>query len=51
MPKNLDYKDGDIPNCEQYAKSMISLPIYPTLTEDEINYIIKNVNEQLNIYN
>ncbi len=49
--KNLDYKDGDIPNCEQYAKSMISLPIYPTLTQDEINYIIKNVNEQLNLFN
>ena len=47
--KNLNYKDGDIPKCESYAKSMISLPIYPTLTNDEINYIIKNVNEELNL--
>jgi len=49
--KDLNYNDGDIPNCENFAKSMISLPIYPTLSKKEINYIIKNVNEELNLVN
>ena len=45
--KNLNYKIGDIPKCEQYANSMISLPIYPTLSNKEVNYIIENLNNEL----
>ena len=47
---DLNYKHGDIPKCENYAESMISLPIYPTLTKEEIKFIIKNVNEELNLF-
>ena len=41
----LGYKNGDIPNVERLAKSMISLPIYPSLTQYEINYIINSINQ------
>ena len=49
--KHLNFKKGDIPNVEYFAKSMISLPIYPTLEQEEINYIVNTANtaiERLN---
>ena len=45
--KNLNYKIGDIPRCENYAKSMISLPIYPTLSNEEVDFIIETLNNEL----
>lgn len=44
----LNYKEGDIPNVERLSKSMISLPIYHTLTSEEVDYVISSVNESLN---
>ena len=41
---SLGYKEGDIPNAELFAKSMISLPIFPLLKNDEVNYVIENLN-------
>jgi dTDP-4-amino-4,6-dideoxygalactose transaminase len=38
--KDLGYKLGDFPNAERYAKTMISLPIYPELTEAEVNHVV-----------
>ena len=37
-------KEGDIPNTELFAKSMISLPIFPLLENDEVDYVIENLN-------
>ncbi len=34
------YKDGDMPNAENYYKACISLPMYPTLTDEDIDYVI-----------
>ena len=43
--RQLGWKEGDFPNAENYYKGCISLPMYPTLKEEEqfmvINYIIK----------
>ena len=39
------YREGDIQNAELLAKQMISLPIYPGLEENELDYIIQNVNK------
>ena len=43
--RQLGWKEGDFPNAETYYKGCISLPMYPTLKEEEqfmvINYIIK----------
>lgn len=43
--KDLGYKLGDLPNVEKFAKTMISLPIYPLLEEKEIEYIIETFNK------
>jgi dTDP-4-amino-4,6-dideoxygalactose transaminase len=41
------WKEGDFPNAEKYYKNCISLPIYPTLTDDEQDYVIDKINEFL----
>lgn len=42
--KDLGYKKGDFPNTEIFSKIMISLPIYPELTDEEVYYVIEKVN-------
>ena len=38
--RNLGWKEGDMPFAENYYKKCISLPIYPTLLDDEQSYVI-----------
>ncbi len=33
--KNLGYKDGDLPHTEKAAREVFSLPMYPSLTDEE----------------
>lgn len=42
--KELGWKEGDRPLSEMYYKHCISLPMYPTLTEEEQNYVIDLIN-------
>jgi dTDP-4-amino-4,6-dideoxygalactose transaminase len=42
----LGWKEGDFPNAENYYKQCISLPMFPTLTDEEQGYVI----DQINIY-
>lgn len=39
----LGYKEGDLPVSEKCAKSVISLPIYPMLTEQEREFVADTV--------
>ncbi|RFB71072.1 MULTISPECIES: DegT/DnrJ/EryC1/StrS family aminotransferase [unclassified Herbaspirillum] len=41
--KHLGYKLGDFPHAELYAKTMISLPIYPELSDAEVNHVVDSV--------
>jgi len=41
----LGWKDGDLPITERYANEIFSLPIYPTLTNDEQTEVINAVKE------
>lgn len=41
--KELGWKEGDRPLSEDYYKHCISLPMYPTLTNDEQTFVIKSV--------
>jgi UDP-4-amino-4,6-dideoxy-N-acetyl-beta-L-altrosamine transaminase len=45
--KQLGWKKGDFPFSEKYYDNCLSLPMYPTLTSDEQEYVIKTV---LNFY-
>ena len=37
------YKKGDFPNAEKYYSQCLSLPMYPTLTNEEQDFVIKSV--------
>ena len=39
----LGYKLGDFPVCEGDCRTIISLPVHEHLTDDEIEYVIKQV--------
>lgn len=42
--KRYGWKEGDFPNAENYYRHCISLPMYPTLTDDEQDYVISLIN-------
>ncbi len=37
------YKNWDMPISEKLSKEVISLPVHPSLTKDELNYIISKI--------
>ncbi|MCP4706897.1 MAG: DegT/DnrJ/EryC1/StrS family aminotransferase [candidate division Zixibacteria bacterium] len=41
--RELEYKDGDLPISEKAAESVVSIPIYPELTQAEQDEVIKAV--------
>jgi dTDP-4-amino-4,6-dideoxygalactose transaminase len=43
--KYLGYKAGDYPITEDYANTVVSLPLYNGMTKEEIEYVIKKINE------
>ena len=43
--EHLGWKDGDLPITEQRANEIFSLPMYPTLTDDEQTIVIKAIKE------
>lgn len=40
----LGLKEGDLPITENYAKSVLSIPLYNGMTDEEQNYIIETIN-------
>lgn len=42
---DLGYKKGDFPIAEQISETELSLPLYPGMTDEEINYIIDAINK------
>ena len=48
MYKGIDSaKPSNLPNAEKLSEKVICLPIYPDLTENEQDYIIKVILEEL----
>ncbi|MGL6064752.1 MAG: DegT/DnrJ/EryC1/StrS family aminotransferase [Fusobacteriaceae bacterium] len=41
----LGYKKGDFPITEKYAETVLSLPLYNGMTEEEQNYVIEIINK------
>ena len=46
--QSLGWKVGDFPNAEKYYDGCLSLPMYPTLKDDEQDYVINCVLEFVN---
>lgn len=43
--KYLKYKKGDFPEAEKASREVLSIPIYPELSQKEQNFIIKKIKE------
>ena len=41
--RDFGWKEGDFPNAEEYYNHCISLPMYPTLTDDEQEFVIETI--------
>ncbi|MCD6067571.1 MAG: pyridoxal-5-phosphate-dependent protein [Bacteroidetes bacterium] len=44
----LGWKQGDVTNAEKYYSSCLSLPMYPTLSNEEQQFVIDCINDFLN---
>ncbi len=40
----LGYKKGDFPMTEKQCETILSLPVFPQLTDEEVNYVIEKIN-------
>jgi len=43
--KSLGYQSGDLPNCESLSKRVLSLPMHPYLSNDDIHSIVTAIRE------
>lgn len=42
--RQFGWKEGDMPKAEKYYNQCISLPMYPTLTEEQQEFVINKIN-------
>lgn len=48
--KELGYKHGDFPETEKLAENGLSLPMYPELTDDQIEYVANTIKKFFSRY-
>ncbi|MBI1978594.1 MAG: DegT/DnrJ/EryC1/StrS family aminotransferase [Candidatus Aenigmarchaeota archaeon] len=41
--RQLGYKEGDFPVTEKLSKEVLSLPMYPELTEEQIRFVVEKI--------
>jgi len=46
--KGLGYNKGDFPNSERIAEAGLSLPMFPEVTDEQINYVVGKIKEYFN---
>ncbi|HEY1061634.1 MAG TPA: UDP-4-amino-4,6-dideoxy-N-acetyl-beta-L-altrosamine transaminase [Daejeonella sp.] len=46
--RDLGWKEGDLPLAEQYYRQCLSLPMYPTLSDDEQEFVIASIRDYFN---
>lgn len=46
--ENLGYKEGDFPVTEKLAETGLSLPMFPEITDDQIEYVVENIRKFFN---
>ena len=42
--KDLNIKEGSLPIAEEISKTVLSIPMYYGMTDEEVNYIIDALN-------
>lgn len=47
MPAYKDYPKDDLTNTERLGKRLVSLPLYPSMTDEEVGYVIRKTREYL----
>lgn len=47
--KHLGYKEGDLPVTERIQNEVLSLPMFPQLSDDEIQYIAEKIKEAVKV--
>jgi dTDP-4-amino-4,6-dideoxygalactose transaminase len=47
--KQFGWKYGDMPESEKYYEGCLSLPMYPDLSIEEQNYVIKTIEEYFDV--
>jgi len=43
--RQFGWKEGDLPHAEKYYAQCLSLPMYPTLSEEEQTFVIKTISD------
>jgi dTDP-4-amino-4,6-dideoxygalactose transaminase len=43
MGKKLGYVKGDLPKTEKLAATIMRIPLYTGMTEQELDYVVQNV--------
>lgn len=41
--QHLGYKKGDFPNSETLSQQILSLPMYPVISEEQINLVVETI--------
>jgi UDP-4-amino-4,6-dideoxy-N-acetyl-beta-L-altrosamine transaminase len=49
--RQFGWKEGDLPHAENYYKHCLSLPMYPSLCQEEQLYVIQKINNFYNLSN
>ena len=47
--KNFGYKAGGYPIAEKYYQQCLSLPLYPAMTDREVDYVIVTISKTLGV--
>jgi len=47
--KKFGYKNGDFPASERYYERTISIPLFPKMKMNEINYVIQNIKKYIQV--
>tara|TARA_A100001388_G_scaffold266027_1_gene238717 strand:- start:1333 stop:2505 length:1173 start_codon:yes stop_codon:yes gene_type:complete len=42
------FSKGDFPNAEKYAESSLSIPVYPSMNEEEFEYVVNSIHSIFN---
>ncbi|MBQ4846343.1 UDP-4-amino-4,6-dideoxy-N-acetyl-beta-L-altrosamine transaminase [Pseudoalteromonas sp. MMG005] len=45
--KDMGFEPGAFPNAEQYYQSAVTLPLHPSLTTEQVQYVVKTVHDIL----